>query len=106
LDFGDQIVYDQIEGIKGYPTSGALGLLFKGFHSLGIYPSAVQTRMAVSCDGLLILLAKSKFLVFKKTVTATIYPDGHTISGLPNDRIDLQNIKQRLEKPLEIEYLP
>lgn len=106
LDFGDQIVFDQIQGIKGCPTSGALGLIFKGFRALGLYPSVVQTCMTVSNDNLLILSAKFKFLGFKITLISTIYPDGHAIIGLPDDRADLKEIKKRLEYPLEIEYYP
>jgi hypothetical protein len=61
--------------------------------------------MAVSQDGLLILSAESRYIL-SQTVIVTVYPNGLTINGLPENRPDLEKIKQQLEEALEIEYLP
>jgi hypothetical protein len=104
LEFEDQIVLDQIEGMAGYPTSGLLGVLFAPLHLFG-NPSLLQVRMAVSDDSLLILYAKSQYIIILP-VTSTVYPDGLAINELPENRPDLEEIEQQLEKPLEIEYFP
>ena len=48
LDYGDMVVLDQIEGLTGRPTSGALGVLFSVLGEGRI----VEYRMVVMPDGL------------------------------------------------------
>ncbi len=100
LDFGDMLLYDEIEGMKGRPTTGLLGALFKIIGEGAI----VQSRSAISDDGLQIVYARSKKGFFSVTTTATIYPDGRAIKGLPKDRPDLKKIEKRLKQPIKIEY--
>jgi hypothetical protein len=99
LDFGDQFVYDEMEGIRGRPTSGVLGLLFDLLGTGKI----VWSRMAISDDGWQVVRAKAKKLV-SKTATATVRPDG-TGGEVPEDREDLVRIADRLERDLDVAYL-
>jgi len=48
LDFGDMIVYDDIHGLTGRPTSGILGMLFKIIGEGRV----VQSRISITPDGL------------------------------------------------------
>jgi hypothetical protein len=100
LDFGDQIVYDEMVGVRGRPTSGVLGALFKVIGTGRL----VWTRMAVSDDGLLLVRAKAKKVV-SKTAMALVEMDG-TGTELPNDRSDLLALAESLEQPLDVAYRP
>lgn len=100
LDFGDQMLFDRIEGIRGRPTSGVLGVLFEVLGTGRV----VWSRMAVSDDGSLVVRAKAKKLV-SKTSTAVVKRDG-TGGGVPDDRGDLQALAERLERPLKVTYQP
>jgi hypothetical protein len=99
LDFGDQMLYDEMEGIRGRPTTGVLGAIFS---VLGT-GKLEWTRMTVSDDGLLLIRAKAKKLI-SKTTTAVVNQDG-TGGELPQDRADLQDLARSLETDLRIAYL-
>lgn len=101
LDFGDMIVYDDIRGVHGRATSGVLGLLF----SIIGDGRAVQTRMAFSSDGLQVARTTAQKII-TITQTVTVYPDGQVEPDVPSDRRDLRRIAERLEQPLEVDYLP
>ena len=101
LDFGNWAVYDEFDGVTARPTSGVLGLLFR-FIGEG---SVVQTRMAVSKDGLQVLRSTAKKGFIKKTTTVTVYPDGKMEKDVPPNRPDLLEIATRISQPLEIEYV-
>ena len=101
LDLGDWLVCDKIEGITGRPTSGLLGLIFRILGDGHL----IHSRMAISNDGLLIVRGTSKKGFMSKTTTATIYPDGEMIKDLPESRPDLLELKQRIKKPLEVDYV-
>jgi hypothetical protein len=101
LDFGDMVVYDDIQGIRGRATSGALGFLFRIIGD----GRAVASRLAVSHDGIQVArTTASRF--FSVTQTVTVYPGGRAEKGVPDDRPDLQRLARRLEEPLEVEYVP
>lgn len=102
LDFGDMVVYDEIEGLTGRPTSGALGLLFRIMGE----GSVKWSRMAIAPDGIQVARAQAKKAFIGVTSTVTVYPDGRTEKGLPPDRQDLAELEERLKVPLEIEYMP
>jgi hypothetical protein len=106
LDFGDVTVYDEIEGMKGRPISGALGTLFAAFGFVGLVPNVVQIRMAVSQDSLLLVSFTTKFLFFTKIAEATFRPDGRPVDTLAENRPDLIEIRKRLNESLKIEYFP
>lgn len=101
LAFGDTVLYDDIRGISGRPTSGLLGVLFSLFGEGAL----VESRMAIASDDLLVARARSK-KVFSRTVTVTVLPDGRADNGIPAGRPDLAALEQRLRQPLDFEYMP
>ena len=101
LDFGDWIACDKITGLTGRPTSGLLGLIFQIIGDGRL----TRSRMAISNDGLQIVRGTSKKGFMRKTTTATIYPDGEMIKDLPEGRPDLLELKQRINQPLEVDYV-
>jgi hypothetical protein len=102
LDFGDMVVYDEIEGLSGRPTSGVLGLLF----SIIGEGQVVQSRMAISEDGLQVSRARAEKGFLRVVTTVTVHPDGRTEKEIPPGRSDLQILAERLQQPLRIDYLP
>jgi hypothetical protein len=102
LDLGDQIVYDQVEGITGRPTSGLMGLLFRLMGD----GRMVQSRMAISQDGIQVSRGRAEKAIWGVTSTVTVYPDGRMIEDTPVDRPDLRALEARLRQPLSVEYAP
>ena len=102
LDFGDIILLDEIQGLTGRPITGIMGALFRLIGEGRI----VQTRLAISKDGLQILRGKARKSFVKMSRTVTIHPDGRAEKGLPDDRMDLRAIESRLKETIEIEYHP
>ncbi len=98
LQFDDQIVFDEMEGIRGRPTSGVLGVLFGMLGSSQL----LWSRMAQADDGTLLIRAKGKKLV-SKTALAVVEPDG-TGGELPEDRADLRSLVRVLESPVKVSY--
>ena len=98
LQLDDQIVFDEMEGIRGRPTSGVLGALF------GILGSSqlLWSRMARADDGTILIRAKGKKLV-SKTALAVVEPDG-TGGELTEDRADLRSLVRVLESPVKVSY--
>lgn len=102
LDYGQAIIYDDLQGIGGRATSGLLGIIF----SVIGHASAQQTRFAVAADGLQVNRTTARKGV-ALTQTITIYPDGRVFTGLPPDRPDLEAIDRRLaELPMRVRYRP
>ncbi len=101
VDFGDMVLYDEIKGVSGRPTSGLLGALF----SILGEGNLVESRMTISSDGVQVLRARSKKL-FSVTAIATVQPDGRGEKGVPNGNVALATLKARLEEPLELVYKP
>jgi hypothetical protein len=102
VDLGDQVVFDEIQGLHGRPTSGLLGALF----SLIGEGHAIYSRMAVASDGIQIMVGQAKKAFLVRTATVTIQPDGTATGGLPRGRPDLGALEKRLREPLGIEYVP
>jgi hypothetical protein len=101
LDFGDMMVFDEITGFRGRPTTGLLGLLFQVIGEGRV----VESRVAVAPDGLQITRARAR-KVFEVATTVTVYPDGRTEKDLPPGRADLAPIEARLKQPLRLRYQP
>ena len=101
LDYGDMMVFDEITGFRGRPTTGLLGLLFQVIGEGHV----VESRVAVAPGGLQITRARAK-KVFEVATTVTVYPDGRTEKDLPPGRGDLAPIEARLKQPLRLRYLP
>ena len=101
LDFGNKIVVDEIEGIKGRPTSGALGALFKALGD----GSVKWSRFSIAPDGTVVMKAKAKKAFASITSTVTVFSDGNAMKGIPKDRPDLERAADYLEVPIELEYV-
>ena len=100
LDFGNWVAYDEINGLTGRPTSGILGFLFRIIGEGRI----LQTRMAISKDGLQFNRATARKGFIKRIDTVTVYPDGKMEKDIPPNRPDLLELTNRITQPLEIEY--
>ncbi|MFQ5636972.1 MAG: hypothetical protein ACE5IR_03125 [bacterium] len=100
LDFGDMIVYDEIRGLSGRPTSGLLGMLFKIVGEGRV----VWSKISISADGLQIVRTHAKKGPFSITETVTVQPDGRGQKGLPEDRPDLIVLEHKLKKKMKINY--
>lgn len=101
LDLGGMVLYDDIKGVSGRPTSGVLGALFA---ILG-EGSLVESRMASGADDILVVRARSK-KIFSRTVTVTVLPNGRGDEGIPPGRPDLAALEKRLREPLDYDYFP
>jgi hypothetical protein len=102
LDFGDMVVFDDVTGLHGRPTSGVLGLLFQLIGEGHV----VENRMVIAPDGLQIARAHAKKAFFDVQTTVTVYPDGRTEKDLPPGRADLAPLEGRLKQAIRLEYLP
>jgi hypothetical protein len=102
VEYEDRLWYAEVSGLHGRPTSGALGLLFKLLGEARV----VETRTALSADGLQIVRGRGRKLGLTRTGTATVWPDGHARKGVPKDRPDLRTLVRRLKEPLEIRFRP
>ena len=102
LYFHDMIVHDDVQGISGRPLTGVLGLLFDVIGD----GRAVQSRSAVSKDGLQVLYTTMRKGVITLTPTVTVYPNGVIEKDVPPNRGDLDAIVTRLKRPLGFEYGP
>jgi hypothetical protein len=102
VDFGDRVVFDEMHGLHGRPTSGLLGALFRLIGE----GHAVYSRLAVADDEVQVMVGQARKGAFVRTATVTIWPDGTATRGLPPGRPDLKALEQRLREPLGIEYLP
>jgi hypothetical protein len=100
LDYGDMIVLDQMEGLYGRPTSGALGLLFSVLGEGRI----VEYRMVVTPDGLQVSRGRARKAFFEVATSLTVRPDGRTEKDVP-DEPRFREIEARLSAPLEIRYV-
>ena len=65
----------------------------------------VESRFAVSGDGLLVTYSHAKKGFISVHQTTTTYPDGTIDKDVPDDRPDLEEIADRLEQDIEIKYL-
>ena len=100
LDFGEIVVQDKIEGVLARPLGGALGTLF----SIVGDGSAVQNRLAVAEDGLVVTYATATKGPFKVRPLTITYPDGTVETEFPKGRHDLLQLTYRIKLPLEVEY--
>jgi hypothetical protein len=101
LEYPDQIVFDQIEGFKGRPTSGALGVLF----SIIGEGRLVQYRMAVGPGGVVVARGRSSKAFLEIGATVTVQPDGRSEKGVPNDPA-LRALEKTVTAPLSLDYEP
>ncbi len=102
VEYVDRVWYAEVTGLHGRPTTGALGLLFKLLGEAQV----VESRSALSDDGLQIVRGVARKLIVTRVGTATVWPDGHARMGVPENRPDLRTLMKRLEEPLEIRFRP
>jgi len=102
LDFGDMTVFGDIRGLRGRPTSGVLGLLFRLIGEGHV----VENRMAVSLDGVQVSRARARKSFFEVVSTVTVYADGRTEKDVPAGRSDLAALEARLKRPLKLVHPP
>ncbi len=102
VDYADRRWYADVSGLHGRPTSGALGLLFKVLGEARM----VETRSALSADGLHIVRGRGRKLGLTRVGTVTVWPDGHARQGVPRNRPDLRALARLLKEPLEIRFRP
>jgi hypothetical protein len=102
LDFGDRVAYEEVEGLRGRPIEGFLGLLF----DLMGEGHVLWSRMTVSPDGLQINHARAGKGPFRIESTITVFPDGRVQKDLPSERADLPALEERLLRPVRIRFLP
>jgi hypothetical protein len=101
LDYGDMLVFDEITGLRGRPTTGILGVLFQLIGEGYV----VESRIAVAPDGLQVTRARAKKLLEVAT-TVTVAPDGRTEKDVPAGRADLAALDARLKRPLHLKHPP
>ncbi len=101
LDFGDWIVYDEIEGITARPESGVLALLFRVIGEGRI----AHSRIAVAKDGIQVSRTRAEKAFMKVMTTVTVHPDGIMEKDVPDGRADLLELEKRLKQPMEIDYV-
>ncbi len=101
LDLGDMVVFNDITGLRGRPTTGVLGLLFRMIGE----GSVVESRIAIAPGGLQVTRARARKL-FEVETTVTVYPDGRTEKDVPAGRADLAAIDARLRRPLRFRHPP
>lgn len=102
VDYGDRLWYAQIEGLRGRPTSGALGAIF----ALIGETTVVQSWSASAPDGTQVARGQGRKWWFDRTETVTVLPSGRGDRGVPPDRPDLAALEKRLQEPLAIRFRP
>jgi hypothetical protein len=102
LDYGDMRVFHDVEGLRGRPTTGVLGLLFQVIGEGHV----VESRMALSGDGVQVSRARARKLMIEVATTVTVYPDGRTEKDVPAARADLVALERRLKQPLAVDHPP
>lgn len=100
VDLGHVVLQDEIEGVQARPLGGALGTLF----SIVGDGSAVQNRIAIAEDGLVVTYATAKKGPFHVRPLTVTYPDGTVETEFPPDRLDLLQLSFEIQQPLKFEY--
>lgn len=100
VDYGDFMLQDQVEGVRGRPLEGALGLVFKAMGS----GRAQWSRTTVSPDGLLVTYACARKGPFSVHPTTTTLPNGYLVLGLPEGREDLKPLEELLKQEIRLHY--
>ncbi len=102
LDFGNVILYDDMHGLSGQPTSGILGLIFRLIGEGHV----MWSKFTITPSGLQINRARAKKGIFEIVSTLTIYPEGNTLKNLPDNQPWLKPHETLLTQPTDIEYYP
>jgi hypothetical protein len=98
--FSDFTLCDQVSGVSGKPTSGFLGVLF----ALLGDGQVLQSRSAITTDGLQIVLTHAKLGFIHKNPIVTIQKNGRAEETLDRTRRDIREIEARLKQGIRIRY--
>jgi hypothetical protein len=102
LDYGDLIAFDEIEGLRGRPTEGLLGVLFNVIGE----GSVRWNRMTLSPEGLQVARARATKGPFGVESTIVVYSDGRVEKDVPPGRADLGALEKRLLETRTLRYRP
>ena len=102
VDYGDRLWYAEVEGLRGRPTSGALGAVFAVIGETTV----VESWSASAPDGTQVARARGRKWWFDRTETVTLVPSGRGDRGIPPGRPDLGALEKRLKEPLAIHFQP
>jgi len=100
LDFEDMIVYDEINGFYGRPTTGVLAWLLRFLGDAKI----VQSRLIETEGHHLVAKTKAVKGLIKSNPVVTVLTDGKMQKGLNPEIKDQSQIAANLEQPIEIIY--
>jgi hypothetical protein len=100
VKFKNFTLYDSVSGVYGKPTSGALGVLFWLLGDSRV----LQSRSAITHDGLQIVLAHAKWGWFDKMPLVTIQKNGKAREEIDRGREDLREIEKTLKQEIRIRY--
>jgi hypothetical protein len=102
VEYDDRIWYAEVSGLRGRPTSGPLGVLFRVIGEA----SVEESRSAFLPDGLQVVSGRAGKWGMHRTETVTVWPDGHVDKGTPPDRPDVAAAEERLSQPLALGFRP
>jgi hypothetical protein len=102
VEYEDRLWYAEVSGLRGRPTSGPLGVLFRLIGEARV----LESRSAFPPDGMQVVRGRATKWGIDRTETVTVWPDGHADRGLPPGRPDLRALEQRLLEPLSIRFRP
>jgi hypothetical protein len=100
VKFSGFTLYDQVSGVSGKPTSGFLGALF----ALLGDGRVLQSRSAITTDGLQIVLTHAKWAFIHKHPIVTIQKNGRAEETLDLTRGDIRQIEATLKQEIRIRY--
>jgi len=100
LKFKDFTLYDQISGVSGRPTSGFFKFLFPMLGDGRV----LQSRSAITADGLQIVRTHARLLWFDANPIVTIQSNGRAEETLDRTRADIRNIETTLKQEIRIRY--
>jgi hypothetical protein len=100
LKFKEFTLYDQVSGVSGKPTSGFFTSL------IGLLGSAhvLQSKSAITTDGLQIVRTHARLWGFNAKPIVTIQKDGRAAETLDRTREDIRKIEAMLKQEIRIRY--
>jgi hypothetical protein len=102
VEYEDRLWYAEVSGLRGRPTSGPLGVLFRIIGEARVE----ESRSAFLPDGMQVVRGRARKWGIARTETVTVWPDGHADRGIPPGRPDLSALEARLLEPLAIRFRP
>lgn len=100
LDFGDVVLFDEIDGLSGRPTTGFLAAFFRLIGEGQID----WTRIYVADDRMQVTRGKAHKGPFSLTETVHVLPNGVGSKGLPDDDPKWVAIEERLKSIPRVHY--